>query len=283
MEINLKEKEEESNIEIPINLLGKKIVHFSIEKESNSNKKLLTQKTKEDNLNEGRWSYIEQTKFIEALAKDGLNWKKMRNSIKTRSLPQIRSHTQKFFKRLKNCKIKELGIDFTSNAIRSINDMINHIKSVNSKYDIAKIFVFLEKKILNDSKIIKHNDDSGYININNIGNNINLEGNEKIFVDGKNLLSKNFNINNYFDLNDFLLLNLINNSENNLDMLLINYINKFILANNIINNIYINCFENIKNALNSVKQSSSESTSNSFDNIINNKIEDINKFNFKIL
>ena len=70
--------------------------------------------------------------------------------INTRSLPQIRSHAQKFFNRLKLCKSEELGIDFTKNEIKNIKDMINHIKLINSNYDVNKILLYLSKNIINN-------------------------------------------------------------------------------------------------------------------------------------
>ena len=67
---------EESKDENSSKLLGKKRIFFAVEKESENNKKLSSEKYTEDNLSEGRWSYNEQIKFIEGLSKDGTNWKK---------------------------------------------------------------------------------------------------------------------------------------------------------------------------------------------------------------
>ena len=72
----------------------------------------------------GRWSCEEHKKFIEGLMKFGKNWKKVEEHIGTRSGAQIRSHAQKFFKRLEreykkkaaaNAKAEELP----ENRIRS--------------------------------------------------------------------------------------------------------------------------------------------------------------------
>ena len=67
----------------------------------------------------------EHIQFLRALAQYGENWKKF--FIPSRTFKQIRSHAQKFFKKMKMCEHKELGIDFTSKNIKNINDMINHI------------------------------------------------------------------------------------------------------------------------------------------------------------
>ena len=76
----------------------------------------------------GRWKFKEHMQFLEGLDKYGVNWKKIYPLIKTRTCDQIRSHAQKFFLKLKQVKDEQLGIDFTSDNINSIRDLINNIK-----------------------------------------------------------------------------------------------------------------------------------------------------------
>ena len=45
----------------------------------------------------GRWTRAENEKFLNALEKYGRNWDKIQKKVKTRTLPQIRSHAQKMF------------------------------------------------------------------------------------------------------------------------------------------------------------------------------------------
>ena len=45
----------------------------------------------------GRWTRAENQKFLTALEKYGRNWVKIQKKVKTRTLPQIRSHAQKMF------------------------------------------------------------------------------------------------------------------------------------------------------------------------------------------
>ena len=45
----------------------------------------------------GRWTKAEHKKFLKALEKYGRNWVLVQKVVKTRSLPQIRSHAQKVF------------------------------------------------------------------------------------------------------------------------------------------------------------------------------------------
>jgi SHAQKYF class myb-like DNA-binding protein len=132
--------------------------------------------------NSGRWTLNEHTTFLEALDKYGVNWKKIDSLIKTRTVNQIRSHGQKFYLRLKQVKDEQLGIDFTSNTINNLNDMINHIKSINSDYDIFKVLLYISDKYSANKKgkmldIIKkklnnriNKNSESYINNKNINN-----------------------------------------------------------------------------------------------------------------
>ena len=249
--------EEAKNEENPLKLLGKKTIRFSVEKESENNKKLSSAKTLEENQNDGRWSYSEQIQFIEAISKDGTNWKKIKETITTRSLPQIRSHAQKFFKRLKRCKNKELGIDFTSNKIRSIKDMINHIKSVNINYDVNNIFLYLTDNKRNFEEIKKNE----FCNINN--QNII----SPLFIKDKYNLDLNI-------LNSALLLDSLNNINNSLNSFIFNYLSKSIITNNLINQLYNNYLENINKSLNKVEQASIINSPNALNNSNNDEIKD---------
>ena len=237
-QINYKNAEEDKN-ENHLKLLGKKTIRFRVKKKSDNNDKSNYQK----NLIEGRWSYTEQRKFIKALSKNGPNWKKIQEAINFRTLPQIRSHGQKFFKRLKRCKNNELGIDFTSNTIRSFKDMIEHIKSVNNNYDINNVFLYLygyNQKSIDELKA------NGYFN------------KEKINISNTN--SQNFKKdNNIFDLNEFnniILLNSLICMNNNLNAFIVNYFNKSIIISNLINKLFNNYLDTINKALSNVVQPS---------------------------
>lgn len=51
--------------------------------------------------NSGHWSDLEKTKFIEGLLIYGKKWSSVSHHIKTRSVVQVRSHSQKFFLHLR--------------------------------------------------------------------------------------------------------------------------------------------------------------------------------------
>ena len=213
-------------------LLGKKLIFFSVERDSENSKKSYSGKYARENLSEGRWSYIEQIKFIDGLSKNGPNWKKIKETMNTRSLPQIRSHAQKFFKKLKRCKNEKLGIDFTSSSIRSIKDMIRHIKSVNSDYDINNIFLFFCDNQPKNPEGIKKNDfykNNANINISNVNPQI---------INKDNNINSNTNNNLYLNnLNNILLMQSLNNIQNTLNAFILNYLNKSIIINDLINRL----------------------------------------------
>ena len=58
----------------------------------------------------GRWSSEEHNKFLEALRIYGKDWDSMQKYVGTRDSPHIRSHAQKFFRKLVkviNVKLKQ--------------------------------------------------------------------------------------------------------------------------------------------------------------------------------
>ena len=239
----------------------------------------------------GRWKLKEHIQFLEGLDKFGTDWKKICPLIKTRTANQIRSHAQKFYLKLKHAKDKQLGIDFTSNDIKNIRDMINHIKSINSDYDIIKVFLFLSEKCSIDKKkkkqnilkkkfIIKtakkSNFDKNNNNINNFQNNIKNSDSDR-FSNGNNQ-----EMNDYPKLieNRFVNNNIFNNiSTSNIyfmnHIFIPNYFNNMIFINNhnIIGNI--NIFNNFSN--NIMVQNELENKLSPYNNlIVNNSVKDFN-------
>ena len=76
-----------------IKFITKKNLYFKIEDTNECKKK------SSDNIivNEGRWSKEEHEKFLEGIVRYGINWKKFRTLIGTRSSVQVRSHAHKNF------------------------------------------------------------------------------------------------------------------------------------------------------------------------------------------
>ena len=130
-----------------IKFLSKKFLHFKIIRED---------KKKASDSEIGRWTKDEKDKFLEGIALFDTNWKKFTTLIKTRTLIQIRSHAQKFLIKLKNYKNEKLSIDFTSDTVSSIKDMIDQIKSLNRNYNIKNIFRFISNECDRIRKNKKH-------------------------------------------------------------------------------------------------------------------------------
>ena len=54
----------------------------------------------------GRWSKQEQERFEEALQLHGRSWKEVSQHVGTRTMVQVRSHAQKYFKKLRKTMSK---------------------------------------------------------------------------------------------------------------------------------------------------------------------------------
>ena len=257
---DIQKGDEENEIFITKNLLNhrkpKKEAHqvkFFINKKlyfSKEEKNQFEKKSSENIIvNEGKWSKDEHEKFLEGIVLYGTKWKKVKTLIETRTVVQVRSHAQKFFIKMKGCKDEYLGIDFTSNSIRNIRDMVNQIKNRNSNYNIKKVFKYLsdkynilqksERKIVgnnnknNDFKRREIDNQSNIISLKE--NNLNLDNNILFFNDNKsndipkmdnqyniiNILQNILTINNYPNI----LLNYLNisnyNITNDIDIILL--------------------------------------------------------------
>jgi SHAQKYF class myb-like DNA-binding protein len=98
-------------------------------------------KDKKGNLNEGRWSYEEHIKFIEALVKFGKNWKDVQKYVGTRTTAQARSHAQKFLLKLKMFKTNNSSFDFSNSNIKNLLNVIEEIKRKKNNDEDEKQYV----------------------------------------------------------------------------------------------------------------------------------------------
>lgn len=251
---------------IQIKFLTMKTNHFQVDKLEGKYKKKdsLSFKSKE-----GRWTEEEQDKFLEGIVLYGINWKKIKCLIESRTAVQVRSHAQKYFQKMKSCKDEILGIDFTLDSISNIQGMINQIKSINSNFDVINVLKYLEKQLNKECKRIRnsiktnkdeknifdlqkdHINDLNNLENNNFNNNNNIYNqnnqiNEIIKLNLNNYTSYNSFLNNNYNINNILinnyLLNCLNisNYYNLLSFLLYNsypnYNNDILLNNYLLNN-----------------------------------------------
>ena len=196
----------------------------------------------------GRWTLKEHIRYLQAIDRYGLNWKKIKKVIKTRTSNQIRSHNQKFLKKIKQCKDEDLGIDFTLDSIHNMKDVIKHIRSVNNEFDVVNVLLYMSEKCYTKNKpsnklveIEKElninnlfNDDINAENVN-IKNNMNDDEKEKNNRINEEMIVKGLTPNNP------LLMSNMNFINNYLEILMFNYLNNEIITN-IISNINNNTF-----------------------------------------
>jgi len=224
---DISENSENNLIEKIVNTINeetKKINSFDLNISKEKNKKI--KEKKNSFINEGRWSYEEHIKFIEALIEYGKNWKKVQKYVGTRSTSQIRSHSQKFLLKLKMIKNTNLNIDFKTNKIKNLSDIILEIKRQNINNEDEKTFIlnyFMNlneiiakenSKINKRKKEVRLNKDSS--KLNNDNSKLNIEINKQ----SDNLNNKDeTNISNNTNFNEEKIneskINEINNEKNN--------------------------------------------------------------------
>ena len=228
-----------------LNLLKKKTLRFETTK-----KNVKKTKQNEQTSKEGRWTFEEHYHFLEAISKYGSNWKKIEEAMitKARTRLQMHSHFQKFFKKLKTCKDTKLGIDFTSKSIVNLEDMIQHIKTVNANYNIVEIFLYFSKDMRFNKKpknnLKSENDSFNVINqINNVKMNFPFNKDFKSNAPVNNINNNLFN----FDTN---LLNYSIISNEILNLCLLNLNINFAISNLQLNLLYNN---DIHTKMNSIR------------------------------
>ena len=166
----------------------------------------------------------------------------------------MRSYAQKFYRKLKEYKDLELGIDFTSENINNFNDMIEYIKSVNINYNIVTCISIYIRKCNQNVSLIKKDKVNNSININNIlfeditkniinnydvyyenynNKNINKKTNNNLININNNIFMKNMNFIN--DINNLVSLGQVYFNNDNSS----NFLNNVLLQNISCNNIYI--------------------------------------------
>ena len=243
--INLNSSETNKDLK-PTKFLTIKIVPFRINNNKNKNN---NSKMRKDS-KKGRWTLKEHIEFLNGIAKYGNDLSKIK--INTRNSNQIRSHAQKFFKKLKKVNDEQLGINFTPNYIKTFKDMVNHIKFVNHNYDIANVFLYLSEKY--EKKKVKLNYKKTYINHNQENNGLllNEEKNDNVEISINNighyvcndikLDNINMNLINNFVAYSFINIVLINNINEQLKnvLFLLNYIKNYYIERKLINNKDIN-------------------------------------------
>ena len=187
---------------------------------------------KKDNKKQGRWSQEEQDRFLKGCYFFKNDWVKIKDYIKTRTIPQIRSHAQKYLikicrkysiklskKKFSNRLSKHL--DITKIPYKGKTNISN--MSIYEK-NILEMFNYYNREILREEEpLIDSN------------NNENQVTNIKPFNNYDNSLNYNLNLNTLNNTANLEIKNNLIEKENNKDMIL--DINEQILNLNKNNNL----------------------------------------------
>ena len=176
----------------------------------------------------GRWSFKEHLLFLQALDKYGPNWRKITDLIPNRTGIQIRTHANKFYKKLKKYKDEELGIDFTSDSINSIKDMIDHIKNVNNNLSVYQIFLS-SSQIPISKKTSKNTEETDNEEKNDINDIIDIDEEKEKEREDIVINNNKKEINLLNQKNNNNIVNNYDNNINNINIIKINPKNKLII------------------------------------------------------
>ena len=243
----------------------------------------------------------------------GINWKKIKALIPTKTIAEVKSFALNFFYKMKSFKDDNLGLDFTLNSVNNLKDMLNqiyfkypniidfisifkklltktvrlrkfkkihkiNIKNQKSKLDKNNLFSNLNSQYLNNmNKNGLNNQNIKNFNIiNNVNNN--FSNNNKIIVFNLNIIENNFIDNNYNNFVNILLIKFLN-------CIIENFLLSYILLNNYLslylsNDICINYISQINDLLLSKDLNSIISTNNIF---LNNLLKQLNSFSNNLL
>ena len=252
--------------------------NFSLIEDNNNDKEKISF------LNEGRWSFKEHIKFIEAIAEYGKNWKDVQKYVGSRSSAQARSHAQKFFLKLKTIKTSKSDFDFSDNNIKSLSDIIEMIKKKDEYIKGGKQYIIntliklsesipienfdlcknIKKKFKSVKRIKKEKEEEKKLEHNSFNNNNKIK-NEifNVFNDDNNdinnLKKEKTNISNIIDDNK--------NNEKQIDKSIIIKNNNKIEIKEIKNEIII---ENLEKKKIDISQKDKIKENNNYNNITDN-------------
>ena len=216
--------------------------------------------------NNGYWTKSEHNKFIEALYLYNCDWMKIKSHLKNRAYYQISSHAQKFFLKLKTFKDEKLGLDFTSDNINKLKDIITIIKQKEKNEslldnNINKKLLFIISEKLSFGKAPRQKEEEKTLETKEENKMNNIENNNVNDINDIN------NINDIEDINIINDVNYINsidkiNYENISDKLSIN--NDFLAINSM-------KYYDISSSIND----SEKDYESIFTNVENNSINDL--------
>jgi SHAQKYF class myb-like DNA-binding protein len=79
----------------------------------------------------GFWTKREQDAFVQGLSQHGKDWKKIKHLVQTRTLTQIRTHAQKYFKKLVKKESPSLGGLAALSSLSSVSPVMHCVETSN--------------------------------------------------------------------------------------------------------------------------------------------------------
>ena len=149
----------------------------------------LHKQKEEKNFSIGRWTKQERIKFAEALYHFGFDWNKINAYISTRNMIQLRSHAQKFLKKLKtDTFIVQKGLDFKE---MNWEQSLNYLKEKLSRQELLNILYSIETELDDNKRMTEKYLQRKRLSLNK--NNLNI--NEETLNSSSNSSFDEFNFN----------------------------------------------------------------------------------------
>ena len=152
-------------------------------------------KHKKNNYNIGRWTEDEHRRFIEAILKYGNEWKSVQKHIKTRSSTQSRSHSQKFFLKIKNYDL----FDFKDRkpCISSLNELAKNLNE-KERENMLELLISYE---YHDVSVKKVNSNDSKCSIGGLNSSSNSNGHNERLLNKKRKNNSSDNNSSYSSSN----------------------------------------------------------------------------------
>ncbi|CAI2367667.1 unnamed protein product [Moneuplotes crassus] len=103
----------------------------------------------------GRWTNEEHIQFITCLKKYGKDWTKLENCVPTRTGPQVRSHAQKYFNRIKKEYQTEYPLEYINEFSKVPQDFQENPKERVTESEPNPVLKNIRESISSESKKMK--------------------------------------------------------------------------------------------------------------------------------
>lgn len=152
----------------------------------------------ENNFNSGKWTLEEHMNYLIGIIRYGNYWKEIQKVVKTRNAVQMRSHSQKFFLKIKKLK------PFPTNKKGQLNVVVFHEYVKNLNKDEIKILL---KQLIEAHEVDE--EESSQINYDEVYEKLTTNKSSSKYstkVPEENQCNKNLTsfFQNHFEINNFI-------------------------------------------------------------------------------